>query len=59
MLFRKFPELNASAIACRIGMKQSLLAAYISGIKKPSELQAEKIKKEIHKFAKELSVAQF
>lgn len=36
-LFRLHPELNVSAIARRIGIQQSLLAAYISGTKKPSK----------------------
>jgi len=54
LIFRKFPELNAAAIARRIGMKQSLLAAYISGRKKPSATQEARIENEIHAFAKEL-----
>jgi hypothetical protein len=36
-------------------MKQSLLAAYISGRKKPSDTQEVRIKNEIRAFAKELS----
>ncbi len=36
-LFLLHPELNVSAIARRIGIQQSLLAAYISGTKKPSK----------------------
>jgi len=35
-IFLTHPELNASAIARRLGMKQSLLAQYINGTKKPS-----------------------
>ena len=35
-VFLTHPELNASAVARRLGMKQSLLAAYISGTKHPS-----------------------
>ncbi|MBP1639000.1 MAG: hypothetical protein H6Q17_583 [Bacteroidetes bacterium] len=35
-IFMENPVLNASAIARRMGMKQSLLAAYISGTKKLS-----------------------
>lgn len=54
LMFRKFPELNAAAIARRIGMKQSLLAAYISGTKKPSAAQEARIKNEIHALAGEL-----
>lgn len=35
-IFLTHPELNASAIARRLDMKQSLLAQYINGTKKPS-----------------------
>lgn len=35
-LFLTHPELNVSAVARRIGIQQSLLAAYIRGVKKPS-----------------------
>lgn len=55
LVFRKFPELNASAIARRLGMKQSLLAAYISGAKKPSPEQEKRIENAIRDFAKELN----
>ena len=58
-LFHLYPELNASAIARRMGMKQSLLAAYIRGTKKPSETQSKKILDTIHDLAKELSAVQF
>ena len=40
ILYRTFmthPELNASAIARRLGMSQSLLAQYISGTNRPSK----------------------
>jgi len=50
---------NAAAISRRIGMKQSLLAVYISGRKKPSDTQEARIKNEIRSFAKELSTVQF
>jgi len=41
-LFLMHPELNVSAVARRMGMKQSLLASYINGSKKPSaEREAE------------------
>ena len=35
-IFLTHPELNASAIARRLGIQQSLLAQYIRGLKKPS-----------------------
>lgn len=42
-LFMEHPELNASAIARRMGISQSLFAQYISGIKKPSEKRLNEI----------------
>ncbi len=34
--FKAHPELNASAVARRMGISQSLFAQYVSGVKKPS-----------------------
>ncbi len=42
-VFIAHPELNASAIARRLGMSQSLFAQYISGTKKPSEKRTKEI----------------
>ena len=42
-LFITHPELNASAIARRLGLSQSLFAQYISGSKKPSKERLEEI----------------
>ena len=53
-LFLMRPELNAPAIARRMGMEQSLLAAYIRGIKKPSDRQEKEILNTIRAFGKEL-----
>jgi len=52
--FINHPELNASAIARRMGMKQSLLAAYISGTKKPSPEREHSIMAEIKQIGNEL-----
>ncbi|MBO5933495.1 MAG: DUF2442 domain-containing protein [Bacteroidaceae bacterium] len=57
-LFMSYPEINASAVARRLGMAQSLLAQYISGAKKPSNERLELIKSEIRKIGKELSSIQ-
>ena len=57
-LFMAHPEINASAVARRLGMAQSLLAQYISGAKKPSNERLELIKSEIRKIGKELSSIQ-
>ena len=53
-LFLIHPELNASAVARRMGMKQSLLAAYISGTKKPSPERESEIINTVRKIGKEL-----
>lgn len=49
------PELNVSAIARRIGIQQSLLAAYASGKKKPSAERERKILDEIRTVGRELA----
>ena len=48
------PELNLSAVARRMGLQQSLLAAYSSGNKHPSEARESRILAEIHKIGSEL-----
>lgn len=53
-IFIAHPELNASAVARRLGLAQSLLAQYISGTKRPSAERAEMIKMEIRKIGEEL-----
>ena len=53
-LFMEHPELNASAIARRMGMSQSLFAQYVSGIKNPSQDRMNEIVSTIHKIGKEL-----
>lgn len=53
-LFINHPELNASAIARRLGMSQSLFAQYISGTKKPSKERLEEIFEAIRTVGREL-----
>ncbi len=53
-LFMEHPELNASAIARRMGISQSLFAQYISGIKKPSEKRLNEILVTMQEVGKEL-----
>lgn len=55
-LFIMHPELNASAIARRLGMSQSLFAQYVSGTKKPSAERERMIIEEIRNVGKELVV---
>lgn len=58
-LFIAHPELNASAIARRLGMSQSLFAQYISGTKKPSQERVNLILETIKNIGCELVSAQF
>lgn len=53
-IFMEHPELNASAIARRLGIRQSLLASYICGQKSPSDLRMMEIIDCIHQVGKEL-----
>jgi hypothetical protein len=54
-LFLTHPELNASALARKMGMKQSLLAAYINGIKKPSSEREKEILDTVRQIGRELA----
>lgn len=53
-VFTAHPELNASAVARKIGISQSLLAQYISGSKTPSKERLEEIYSTLHQIGKEL-----
>lgn len=52
--FMRHPELNASAIARRLGMSQSLFAQYISGAKTPSANRMKEILQAITAIGSEL-----
>jgi len=54
-LFEFYKVINAKALSQRISINQSLLAQYISGKKKPSVKQRERIIKGVHDLGKELS----
>ena len=54
-IFLTHPELNASAVARRLGIQQSLLAQYIRGLKKPSAEREQKILETIREIGTELS----
>lgn len=53
-VFLTHPEINASAVARRLGICQSLLACYINGTKKPSREREEAILNELHAIGAEL-----
>jgi len=55
-IFLTHPELNASAVARRLNIPQSVLAAYIRGIKKPSQRREKDIINEIKTIGKELEL---
>lgn len=53
-IFLMHPELNASAVARRLGIQQSLLAQYIRGLKKPSAEREQMILETIREIGSEL-----
>lgn len=55
--FMHHPELNASAIARRLGISQSLFAQYISGKKRPSAEREKQIVEQIQLIGAELMAA--
>jgi len=57
--FNFFKVINAKALSERIGMNQSLLAQYISGKKKPSENQTQRILKGVQQIGRELAEIRF
>ena len=57
--FDFYKVINAKALSVRIGMNQSLLAQYISGNKKPSNAQTQRILKGVQQIGRELSEIRF
>jgi hypothetical protein len=57
--FNFYKVINAKALSERIGMNQSLLSQYISGIKKPSSKQTLRILQGVHQIGRELSEVRF
>lgn len=53
-VFLTHPELNASAVARRVGISQSLMAQYINGMKKPSKERESLILDEVKTIGREL-----
>jgi len=52
--FKKLYGINISAISRRAGMPQSLMASYVSGIKKPSLERKKRIEGVLHQLGQEL-----
>lgn len=55
VIFKRFPQLNVSEIARNMGINKSLLAKYIYGITKPSDLRLRQIKDALHALGRELA----
>jgi hypothetical protein len=53
-IFKQNSEINVSAVARRMNISQSVMAAYICGIKKPSKQRCKEIEKTLHKIGKNL-----
>lgn len=54
LLFKRFPQINVAGIARSLGIKQSLMAAYVCGTKKPSKARRNEIIAELHALGKAL-----
>ena len=54
LIFMEHPELNASAVARRMGISQSLFAQYISGKKRPSKARLAEIYSTLRAIGEEL-----
>lgn len=57
--FDLYPVVNAAALSKKVGMNKSLLSQYVTGKKKPSEKQVQKILEGVREVGKELSQIQF
>ena len=57
--FEYYKEINAKALAKRVGMNETLLSQYVNGIKEPSSRQTQKILSGIKSLGKELSSLEF
>lgn len=53
--FQYYNVINAKMLAQKIGMNATLLSQYVSGKKKPSDVQTEKILAGIHQIGQELA----
>lgn len=53
-LFRKFPQLNVSAIADDIGIHKSLLDRFIYGMQEPSQQRMQQIRDALHTVGRNL-----
>ena len=57
--FEYYKIINATALASRIGMSQSLLSQYINGLKTPSRKQTDRILAGVRAVGRELATLDF
>ncbi len=55
VLFDAFPELNVSKFAARMGIPQSVFAAYLCGTKKPSDSRQKEIESTLRELGRDLA----
>ena len=54
ILVKRFPQISVAGIARSLGIKQSLMAAYVCGTKKPSQARRNEIIAELHALGRAL-----
>ncbi|WP_017732722.1 helix-turn-helix domain-containing protein [Nafulsella turpanensis] len=57
--FKLYPVINAAALSKKVGMNKTLLSQYVTGKKKPSEKQVQKILNGVREVGRELSQVSF
>ena len=55
LFFEKFPEINTSEFARRIGISPTVMRHYACGTKSPSVARRKEIEREVHAFAEDLA----
>jgi predicted RNase H-like HicB family nuclease len=53
--FEYYPVISAKALSTRVGINNTLLSQYVTGVKKPSDKQVKRILTEVKAIGKELS----
>ena len=53
-LFNEFPELNIRQVARAMGVNETLMQNYVSGVKKPAAERREQIEKYLHDLGRRL-----
>jgi predicted RNase H-like HicB family nuclease len=53
--FEYYPVISAKALSARVGINNTLLSQYVTGVKKPSDKQVKRILTAVKEIGKELS----